>query len=130
MLGQLTFEYILHTIYFFHFFKQALFTLGVSSLLSPLNDVSDDIVDDEGYFQFSPKVKFTYPYTFASRLQQTLKQNHCPSHNCYSFKNITKLLAFIWILKKLLLQTELSGGHVNLVICLNTFIRSFLKQFL
>ena len=28
-------------------------------MLSPLNDVSVDIADDEGSFQFSPEAKFT-----------------------------------------------------------------------
>ena len=34
-------------------FRFDLFTLRVSSLLSPLNDASGDIVDDVGSFQFS-----------------------------------------------------------------------------
>ena len=39
--------------------EQILFTLKLSSLLSPLNDTFFDIVDDEGSFQFSPEVEFT-----------------------------------------------------------------------
>ena len=36
-----------------------LFTLRVSSLLSPLSNASVDIVDDEGSFQFFPEVELT-----------------------------------------------------------------------
>ena len=39
--------------------RYSLFTLRVSSLLSPLNDGSGDIVDDEGSFQFSPEPELT-----------------------------------------------------------------------
>ena len=49
------FEYILHSIYFI------LLPTRVSSLLSPLNYASGDIVDDEGSFQFSPEAEFTSP---------------------------------------------------------------------
>ena len=37
------------------------FTLRVSSLLSPLNDASVDIVDDEGSFQLFLEAEFTSP---------------------------------------------------------------------
>ena len=60
MLGHVIFEYILHPI-FFYYCQQVLFTLRVSSLLSPLNDASGDIVADEGSFQFSPEAEFTSP---------------------------------------------------------------------
>ena len=60
MLGHVIFEYILHPI-FFYYCQQVLFTLRVSSLLSPLNDASGDIVVDEGSFQFSPEAEFTSP---------------------------------------------------------------------
>ena len=52
------------TFYFpfiFYYFQQVLFTLRVSSLLSPLNDASGDIIDDEGSFQFSAETEFTSP---------------------------------------------------------------------
>ena len=41
--------------------KILLFTLKVSSLLSPLNDASGGIVDDEVSFQFSLETEFTSP---------------------------------------------------------------------
>ena len=59
-------------------------------------------------FQFSLEAKFTYPYTFTLLLQQTLKQSRRISHNCYSVKNMLKLLAFTWLLNELLLETKLS----------------------
>ena len=62
-----------------------------SSLLSSLNDASVGIVDDEDSFEFSLKAEFTSP------LQQTLRQDHRTLHDCYSVKNILKLLAFKWL---------------------------------
>ena len=47
--------------FIFYFCQQVLFTLRVSSLLSPLIDASVDIANDEGSFQFSPEAKFTSP---------------------------------------------------------------------
>ena len=47
--------------FIFYYWQQVLFTLRVSSLLSPLNDASGDIVVDEGSFQFSPEAEFTSP---------------------------------------------------------------------
>ena len=55
------FEYILYPIYFLILLIRFFFTLRVSSLLSPLNDASVDIVYDEGSFQFSPEAEFTSP---------------------------------------------------------------------
>ena len=46
--------------FIFYYCQQVLFTLYVSSLLSPLNDASVDIAD-KGYFQFSPEIEFTSP---------------------------------------------------------------------
>ena len=68
-----------------------------SSLLSSLNDASIGIVDDEGSFEFSLKLNLLHPCKFTSPLQQTLKQDHRTLHNCYSVKNILKLLAFKWL---------------------------------
>ena len=59
-------------------------------------------------FSFILKLNSHHPYTFTSPLQQTLKQNHCSSHNCYSVKNRLKLLAFKRVLNELLLETEWS----------------------
>ena len=55
------FEYILYPIYFLILLIRFFFTLRVSSLLSPLNDASVDIVYDESSFQFSPEAEFTSP---------------------------------------------------------------------
>ena len=58
---------IFYVSFIFYYYQQVLFTLGVSSLLTPLNDASGDIVDGESFFQFSPEAEYT------SLLQQTLK---------------------------------------------------------
>ena len=68
-----------------------------------------------------------YPYTFTSLLQQTLKQNHRALHNCYSAKNMLKLLAFKWLLKKLSLETEWSEVMLIWRFVSIRFINSFLK---
>ena len=48
--------------FIFYYCQQVLFTLYVSSLLSPLNDASVDTADFfKGYFQFSPEIEFTSP---------------------------------------------------------------------
>ena len=52
---------IFYILFIFFYCQQVLFTLRVSSLLSPLNDVSVDIVGDEGSFQFSPEAEFASP---------------------------------------------------------------------
>ena len=57
-------------------------------------------------FSFLLKLKSYHPYTFTSPMEQTLKQNHRASRNCYSVKNMLKLLAFKWLLNELLLETE------------------------
>ena len=49
MLGQVVF--------IFYYYKQVLFALRASPLLSPLNDASVDIFGDEGSFQFSPEAE-------------------------------------------------------------------------
>ena len=68
-----------------------------------------------------------YPYTFTSLLQQTLKQNHRALHNCYSAKNMLKLLAFKWLLNKLSLETEWSEVMLIWRFVSIRFINSFLK---
>ena len=81
-----------------------------------INDASVDIGDDEDSFQFSHEAEFTsdvYVHVnFATDTEAELP------YNCYSVKNMLKLLAFKWFLKKLLLETMIRG-HVDLVICLN-----------
>ena len=113
--------------FIFYHCQQVLLTLRVSSLLSPLNDAFVDFADDMGSFQFSPETQFTSPYTFTSSLQQTLKQNHRTSHNCCSVKNMLKLVAYKWLLNKLLLETEWS--EVKLIWWFGSikFIGSFSK---
>ena len=65
-----------------------IYILRVSSLPLPLNDASGDIVDDERVIiSFLLKLNSHHHYMFASPLQQTLKQNHCASHNCCSVRN-------------------------------------------
>ena len=51
--------YIFYIPFIFCYCLQLLVTLRVSSLLSSLNDAFVDIVDDEGYFKFSPEAEFT-----------------------------------------------------------------------
>ena len=102
----------------FYYCEQVLFTLRVSSLLSLLNDASVDIVNDEALLSFLLKLNSHHAYTFTSPLQQTRKQNHPALHNCYSFKNMLKLLAFKW-LKWVIAWNRTIRGHVNLVICIN-----------
>ena len=49
----------------------------IFSILSLSIDAFVDIADDEGFFQFSPKAKFTSPlYVYIA-----LKQNHCALQN-------------------------------------------------
>ena len=64
MLGQVVF--------IFYYCKQVLFALRVSPLLSPLNDASVDIFDDEGSFQFPPEAEF------ASLLYVLLTRSYVP----------------------------------------------------
>ena len=59
--------------FIFHYWEHFLFTLTVSSLLSPLNDASGGIVNDERFFSFLLKLNSHHPSTFTSPLQQTLK---------------------------------------------------------
>ena len=79
--------------FIFYYYQQALITFRVSLLLSPSNYTSGVIVYDEGSFLFSPETEYTSFYTFTSTLQLALKLNQRASHNCYSVKNILKLLA-------------------------------------
>ena len=60
-----------------YYLQQVLLTLKVSSLLPSLNDASVDIIDDEGFFQFSPEAEVTSPLYVHITLQQTLRQNQC-----------------------------------------------------
>ena len=55
----------------------------------------------EGSFEFSPKVEFPLPLYVHNTQEQTMKQNHCTSHNYYSVKIMLKLLAFKWFLNQL-----------------------------
>ena len=59
-LGQSMFEYDLYPI-FFHYCWQNFIYMKASLLLSSSNDVSANTVDDESFFEFSPKVEFASP---------------------------------------------------------------------
>ena len=79
LLGQLIFEYIYISFIFYHC-QQVFCTLRVSSLLSPLQDASDDIVDDEGSFQFSPEAGFVS----LSYVYITLATNNEAESSCFA----------------------------------------------
>ena len=79
-------------------------------------------------FSFLLNLNYYRHYTFISPLQETLKQNHPASHNCYSVKNMLKLLAFKWLLNVLLLETEWSDVMLIWWFVSLKFIRSFLKK--
>ena len=113
--------------FIFYYWEQVLFTLRVSSLLSPLNDASGGIVDDEGFFNFLLKLNSHHPNTFISPLQQTLKQNQQASNNCYNVKNMLKRVAFKWLLNELLLETNLPEVMSIWWFVSIKFIRPFLK---
>ena len=81
--------------FIFYYWEEVLFTLKVSSLLSPLNDASGGIVDEEGFYLFSPEAEFASPlYVQITLKQQSLKQNQRASHNCYCVENMLKPLEF------------------------------------
>ena len=107
--------------FIFCYCQQVLFTWRVYSLLSLLNNISADIIDDEGSFQFSSEAEFTSP------LQQTLQQNHRALLNCYSVKNSLKLWTFKCLLNELLLETEWSVVMLIWWFFSIKFIKSFLK---
>ena len=77
-------------------------------------------------FSFLLKLNSCHHYTFYSPLQQSLKQNHRASHNCYSVKYMMKRLAFKWLLNESLFETELQ--EVMLRFAWIKFIRSVLYQ--
>ena len=61
-----------------YYCQRILFTLRVSSLLSPLNDASGDIVDEEASFQFSPEAEFTSPlYVHITLATNTEAESPC-----------------------------------------------------
>ena len=68
-------------------------------------------------FSFLLKLNSHHLYTFTSLWQQTLKRNYRASHNCYSVKNVLKLLAFKW---RVIAWERIIRGHVNPVICLSS----------
>ena len=78
-------------------------------------------------FSFFLKLSSYHPYTFTSPLQKTLKQNHRASHNCYRVKNMSKLLAFKWLLNELLPEIEWSKVMLMWWFVSSKFLRSFLK---
>ena len=76
---------------------------------------------------FLLKLNSHHPDTFASPLQQTLNQNYRASHNCYSVKNMVKLLLFKWLLNELLVETEWSEIMLFWWLVWIILISSFLK---
>ena len=123
LLGQVIFEYILRP-FIVYYCQQALFTLGVSLLLSLLNDASVDIVVEEDSFQFSPEAKFTLHLCVHVTLATDTEAKS--PYNCYNVKNMLKLLPYKWFLNKLLLEAEwievmLISSQLNL---LNLFLNS------
>ena len=107
-----------------YYCQQALFTLGVSLLLSLLNDASVDIVVEEDSFQFSPEAKFTLHLCVHVTLATDTEAKS--PYNCYNVKNMLKLLPYKWFLNKLLLEAEwievmLISSQLNL---LNLFLNS------
>ena len=80
-------------------------------------------------FGFFLKLNSHHHYRFTSSLQQTLKQNHYASHNCYRVKNILKLLAFRWLLNESLLETKWSEVMLTWWSVSIKFIVYFLKPF-
>ena len=78
-------------------------------------------------FSFLVKLNSYHSYTFTSPFQQTLKEKHSASHDCYSVKNILKVLAFKWLLNELLLGIEWSEVTLIWWFASIKFIKSFLK---
>ena len=113
--------------FIFFYWEQVLFTLRVSSLLSPLNDASGGIVDDEGFFSFLLKLNSHHPNTFTSPLQQTLKQNQRASNNCYIAKTMMKPLTLKWPLNEFLVWTKSSEVMLIWWFVSIKFIRPILK---
>ena len=74
---------------------------------------------------FLLKLNFHHPCKFTSPLQKAVKQNHHTLHNCYSVKNMLKLLVYIQMaLKPVAPWNKMLRSHVNLVICLVKFMIS------
>ena len=113
--------------FIFFYWEQVLFTLRVSSLLSPLNDASGGIADDESFFSFLLKLNSHHPDTFTSPLQQTLKQNQRASNNCYIAKTMMKPLTLKWPLNEFLVWTKSSKVMLIWWFVSIKFIRPILK---
>ena len=78
--------YFIPLLFIFYYYQQ----------VSRLNDASVDIRDDEDSFQFSPEAEFTsHLYVHVIFATDTEAELTC---NCYSVKNVLKLLAFKWLL--------------------------------
>ena len=101
------FEYNLYPIYFLLLLTNFIY------IKSFFINVSFDIVDDEGSFEFSTKAELTLPFTFTSPLQKTLKEDHSTFHNSYSVKNMLKLLTFKWLLNQILLEEKCKSGDLS-----------------
>ena len=71
---------ILYIWFILYYCQQALCKLRVLTLLSPLCDAFDDIVDDECSFQFSPEAEFTSP----AYVHVTLTTNNQAELPCFA----------------------------------------------
>ena len=98
---------IFYTRFIFYYCQQVLLPLRAPSLLSPLNDASADIVDDEGSSQLCPDVEFTPPsYVHFTLVTDTETQPLCFIQLLYCVKDMLKLLAFKWLLNELSVEIE------------------------
>ena len=67
-------------------FEYDLYPIFAFIVLLSLNDASVDIVDDEGSFEFSPKVEVTLPLHVHMTLATDTVVHLRASHNCHSVK--------------------------------------------
>ena len=108
--------------FIFYYWEQVLITLRISSLLSPLNDASGDIVDDEGFFSFLLKLNSHHPCN-----RHWSRINVLRKTASYSVKNMSKSLTLKWVLNELLLETKLSEIMLLTWFVSIKFIRPFFK---
>ena len=103
-------EHNLYPILFAIITDKILFTLRASLLLSSSsNDVSADISDDEGSFEFFLKAEFTsHMYIHITLAIDTEAAASCFAQLLHYFQNILKLLAFKSFLNDVLPETEFS----------------------
>ena len=108
--------------FIFFYWEQVLFTLRVSSLLSPLNDASGGIADDESFFSFLLKLNSHHPCNRHWSRINVLRTTATVLKTCWS-----PPLAFKWLLNELLLETKWSEVMLIWWFVSIKFIRPFLK---